>query len=152
MTQTPERIWATMEHRRHWDDKPPESEVRAHHTIEYVRADLSPAVKPLGWESYEPNVYRAATEIGEYVVSHGDLHTPFMGVDSKRRPHKTPDDAKAAAQADYERRILSALTTRCTDPLVEAQELTRQLRQLGYLVPSSVTQKALRALAEEQGQ
>ena len=82
-----------------------------------TRADLAkPRVKPLVWRQYSPNGNsEAQTTIGQYVVEdHGlndwgvwlnDTHDPIIG------PFNTLEAAKAAAQADYEARVLA-----CFDP------------------------------------
>lgn len=66
-------------------------------------------VKPLVWrDSY--SVIRADTEFGNYQTSaSGKILTLGVAPMSPQTVCANLDDAKAAAQADYERRILSAL-------------------------------------------
>lgn len=98
---------------------------------EYVRADLYAAleaqlagarVKALEWETFEGRSYvQANCVLGQYQVSYlrefetWQMHRPAVaGTEWKENfsRHATKDDAKAAAQADYERRILSALSVK----------------------------------------
>lgn len=70
------------------------------------------AVKPLAWESYNIDMHKAETFFGYYAVAAsghcwlnaGPLSAPFESI------CRTVDTAKAFCQADYEMRILSALT------------------------------------------
>lgn len=93
------------------------------------------AVKPLEWDSViDGGRDRVAkTVIGEYVVSvdhpnAGGTHYLWVSgqpdSDEHHSEYRTMDAAKAAAQADYERRILSALTTPPAD-----QKENERLRQ-----------------------
>lgn len=70
-----------------------------------IRADLTrqaPKVKALEWRnSY--GVLRAETAFGDYIVTGNILRIGPMSCEM------VSEDPKAAAQADYERRILSAL-------------------------------------------
>ena len=68
----------------------------------------APQIKPLVWKWYNPpSVWRAGSVIGEYEVdTHGSWTRTRGEVISK-----VFDGGKAAAQADYEARIRSALTT-----------------------------------------
>jgi len=70
-------------------------------------------VKPLEWLEREDSSFRGASAIGYYHIFPGtgfsyDLCGPVGG---RLATYKRLDEAKAAAQADYERRILSALST-----------------------------------------
>lgn len=69
-----------------------------------------PVVKPLEWDDYV-----ADTPFGAYTVGpgaedkfHFTFHTYPYGSESDES-WETDDEAKAAAQADYERRVLSAI-------------------------------------------
>jgi len=71
----------------------------------------APGVRPLEWRTVGDN-WQADTSIGWYVARQGD--EPDFAVDlflsaHPMRSFATLDEAKAAAQADYERRIRSAL-------------------------------------------
>jgi hypothetical protein len=68
-------------------------------------------VKPLEWrDSY--GVLRADTEFGSYLISaSGKILTLGVAPMSPQMVCANLDDAKAAAQADYERRIKDALET-----------------------------------------
>ena len=90
----------------------------------YIRADIAEAenaalraqlaaareVKPIPWGNYFDDPLKAETVAGLYVVEQREggkwqyrCHLPcFEGYDS-------PDEAKAAAQADHKRRVLAAL-------------------------------------------
>lgn len=115
----PERIWidptgVTMGH----TDQPHEV---TPHDVEYIRADLARAtaitaaqveVKPLEWVEIRANQFFEARVIGI-------LYSVRLGTDGVIRwqaghmgtwfEADTLEDAKAAAQADYDARILSAL-------------------------------------------
>lgn len=119
MTDAPERIWAdpatTFVGMDCWHEAPHESRT------EYIRADLAKTkVKPLVWEgdgswSHGPDegwMEEANTPFGRgYSIEFG--HNGTFSVDStfdwSEGGFETPDEAKAACQADYERRILDAL-------------------------------------------
>jgi hypothetical protein len=84
------------------------------HGTEYIRADLArPRVKPLVWDYY--NV--AETPFCTYSVidylreDEGYMWTrsEYPYHDESEENYDSIEDAKAAAQADYERRILEAL-------------------------------------------
>ena len=63
-------------------------------------------VKPLEWrDSY--GVLRAETPFGDYKIAGKVLH--HLGNPAPQSFHDSIEAAQAAAQADYERRILSAL-------------------------------------------
>ncbi|MFG1284438.1 hypothetical protein [Xanthobacter autotrophicus] len=68
-------------------------------------------VKPLRWIGLtcpcSVGIYRIAERSGNFVLTYEDAFPQF---------HQTLAEAKAAAQADYERRILSALATPPTAP------------------------------------
>lgn len=73
-------------------------------------------VKGLEWESLSATYWVATTSIGAYYVE--DCRHLFTGAENVRlrlpdhavTRHETPEAAKAAAQADYERRIMSSLS------------------------------------------
>ncbi|RVH87779.1 hypothetical protein CN204_04420 [Sinorhizobium meliloti] len=73
-----------------------------------------PAIKPLEWSSHEGDgVLTADSVAGEYRVRchNGDFWIASRdGIPLSNRPYELSSFAKAAAQADYEARILSALT------------------------------------------
>ena len=84
----------------------------------YVRADRLSGrvrVKPLEWKETTPGRYiaKAPFNLGQYVVDRhpgGKLIVWIApGPDEDWQPVKSLDDAFAAAQADYEARILAAL-------------------------------------------
>lgn len=89
--------------------------------IEYIRADLAaPKVKPLAWIKWHVMKFphsdycRAETPIKglRYTVSQVAPDKPFRvsdGYGDIALRVAAIDEAKAAAQADYERRILEAL-------------------------------------------
>ena len=116
----PERIWAFPTHidKTHGYFTP---EKTYDVEVEYVRADLcTPAderVKPLEWFEgaadgiFADQVWSADAYLIEKrknVDNAFDLHCYFWDGDNARR-YPTLEAAKAAAQADYEARILAAL-------------------------------------------
>ena len=116
MSEAPERIWAFMpdifDNISIWQDQPSP----ALDTTEYIRADLaSPKVKPLEWVNLsEPhnNWYYADASFGRYRITQVFFpESCFIAVTPTelRISENTLEDAKAAAQEDYERRILAAL-------------------------------------------
>lgn len=82
-------------------------------------ASIPTGVKTLAWETFEGRSYvQANCVLGQYQVSYlrefetWQMHRPAVaGTEWKENfsRHATRDEAKAAAQSDYERRILSAL-------------------------------------------
>lgn len=130
MTKAPERIWVE-------DERPEGGSVHVYdapaggvvdYTIEYVRADLTPApvaVKPLQWKPVETTLYvglEAKTEFGSYKVFWSDDATRWLIDCPFTNSHGgwgLQGEAEAAAQADYERRILSCLTQQ-PDTVAEA--------------------------------
>jgi hypothetical protein len=129
MTNAPERIWVDF---RREDKKRRPSDKGSSVYIgyakdgpedaddEYIRADLLPQlqsietttkVKPLVWE-YHPAGKIAAPTIGHsYILDTRKKGTvvSLKGFAHFQRRFDTLDDAKAAAQADYERRIMECL-------------------------------------------
>jgi len=108
--------------------------------VEYVRADLSPsregiAVKPLVWSEAEHcpegREYHSLTLVGAYYIGFGstkgkrcvEYNGNALADENGVIWFDYLKDAKAAAQADYERRILSALTPGNTDPIAEWQSM-----------------------------
>lgn len=82
-------------------------------------------VKPLEWTVFCSNSGNstANTCVGEYVVQHEhDLWMVYLPYEDVRhgKGHETRYEAKAAAQADYESRILSALEATPPAPKVTA--------------------------------
>lgn len=109
MTDAPERIkaWVTRNGVTEWEagslQFPPDTEV------EYIRADLSrPKVKPLVWEDRKTTgiMLQYRIHIG-YGLCNGVVALTLSGSTIGEFPSE--EAAKSAAQADYERRILSAL-------------------------------------------
>ena len=110
---TPERIWADPE--GHDFDK---VDLGVGNT-EYIRADLAraaPTVKPLEWCDLSDSHSNAHALFGAYYNIHRSRTGKSWVVTSVcRRGSDTlgfsenAEEAKAAAQADYERRILSTL-------------------------------------------
>lgn len=71
-------------------------------------------VKPLEWTEFTfaglPSFWNAeAAPFGVYYRIERDRDCFWMSLGEEWSLHDTPEEAKAAAQADYERRILSAL-------------------------------------------
>ena len=107
----PERIWAwpwNGEARRgQWNTS------QINDGVEYIRADLArPKVKPLEWE-YHPAGTMASDKVGNcYVIDTRSRRPYFIKWPQGYAPNiETIGAAKAAAQADCERRILAALET-----------------------------------------
>ncbi|QDP54205.1 MAG: hypothetical protein GOVbin4685_65 [Prokaryotic dsDNA virus sp.] len=101
---TPERIWADPE--GHDFDK---VDLGVGNT-EYIRADLAraaPTVKPLEWSDY-PAGSKCETD-SRYNIKFWGPEQLWVNEYTTMRRHETLKEAKTAAQADYERRILSAL-------------------------------------------
>jgi hypothetical protein len=114
----PERIWAFMpdifDNMSVWQDEPsPNGD-----TVPYNRADLAPdplravKVKPLVWE-YHPAGAIAAPPTGHAYIIDTRMKGGCYSIKgfSPQRGFSSMDEAKAAAQADYVARIMSALTT-----------------------------------------
>jgi len=89
-----------------------------HKTTEYIRADLArPRVKPLVWERLKgiQTDFKAKCILGTYLVEcfddgEGDYYVWALEWGKIEGPKmESPQAAKAAAQDDYERRILEAL-------------------------------------------
>jgi len=127
MSEAPERIWAIgNEHTGSWNDHEI-SRKHAPHQIEYVRADhcdalvaaareAAPCVKPLVWK-YHPVGKIAAPPTGHaYII---DTRTKGRCRSIKgfnpQREFASMDEAKAAAQADFEARVLAALIEKDAD-------------------------------------
>ena len=119
--------------------------------VEYVRADLQPVVKPLEW--YVPKAYCLQSDavVGRYEIdnvciavfyNHSTGDRSFIG------EWETLEEAKAAAQADYERRIRSALTLAPVTPAQAASSIVR-LYDNGTIEALSID--ILRALSRESG-
>lgn len=105
----PESIWIPWPTEGHviraWQSKSFEGGTK------YVRDDLAVRVKPLEWE-YHPVGAMAADTVGiSYIIdTRGSDRPRFLKWPGAFAPDvETLESAKAAAQADYEERILSAL-------------------------------------------
>ena len=90
--------------------------VRLREAATRLRAGEGVRVKPLEWLAVRRGVHRAETTIGDYQVDcyedrSGSGWEAFYGDASELGCFATQGEAKATAQADYERRVLSALTT-----------------------------------------
>lgn len=110
-------------HPNGWDG--PRDEITIRHESEVCRAD-QPArmVKPLVWEDDE----EVSSAIGagfEYLVELSHNGSWYHVDDGE--PHSTREAAKAAAQADYEQRILAALTPAAQDDAERVAEAARVL-------------------------
>lgn len=209
MTQAPERIWvekSIAEEGNHGSTAWPEREDGSE--VEYVRADLFPAVKPpfqsrvqpwmmecfgaeisadlqernhrfleealelvqstgcTAGEAHELVDYVFGRDVGEPKQEAGavmvtlaalclaaDMDMHECGETELARVWTKVEKIRAKQAAKPKHSPLPQhVTTRPTVAEAEAQGLSRQLRQLGYLVPTSIAHKALRALAGEQGQ
>ena len=115
MTEAPERIWMFAK------DLP--SNLITCGDTEYVRADLPPKVKPLVWQrdslpNSAPQRYRAEVPggMGDYSVTGSErknewqwFRNGYFADGHQHHKAMTIEAAQAAAQADYETRILAAL-------------------------------------------
>ncbi|MFG1302662.1 hypothetical protein V5F34_00785 [Xanthobacter autotrophicus] len=110
-------------------------------------------VKPLEW-SWEPPYSVARALGGHYAVeqwegARGSFHFDLIGTFlTKHDGFASHDEAKAAAQADYERRILSALATPPTAPAAarsaaEAKMHAVNLEQCSIFVDSNPIKRAM---------
>lgn len=125
----PERIWlipnAGNDGETLWcDDPAPGTGMDPDDAVEYRRADLCASgqqvrVKPLEWEPSKTSYTQADCVLGQYQISFlGEFecwqlsapHKPGSDWKDGFTRHASKSAAKAAAQADYERRILAALT------------------------------------------
>lgn len=99
---------------------------------ERLRADLANAVKvkPLKWEKDPQNVSFVDAEyvddFGLYCIAERVL---FIGHTQTGIPFDTVREAKAAAQADFERRILSAIAT-TPHPATEQPDAVQEAARL----------------------
>lgn len=110
MTNAPERICASCDtplaqkKSGKWHEYP--------YGTEYIRADLArPRVKPLVWYPTEDicDEVRAQNYAGIWTVFKGATDMWVLDTGEFVSEHDTLDAAKAAAQADYERRIMEAV-------------------------------------------
>lgn len=89
-------------------------------------------VKPLEWRWDEHrSVWAADSVIGNYIawsISGYGYFSYQQVVYDPMKAGSSDDDAKAAAQADYEQRILSAITTSPTSSAVEGEAVAWQCR------------------------
>ncbi len=91
-------------------------------------------VEPLVWhDSY--GVFRAETPFGDFKVAGKILH--HLGSSAPQSVHGSTEEAQAAAQADYERRILAALEPASGG--VEANPAERSVYDRTGLPPVTVT-------------
>ena len=78
----------------------------------YKEGQSNPKIKQLKWEEYENLLgrksYFAKTPFTPYEVADGGKHYTMYGPD-KRLRFASADKAKAAAQADFEKRIIECL-------------------------------------------
>lgn len=121
MTNAPERIWIEDEFGEGDDDQWTYGtwDVRNYrdYVVEYVRADLAfpavqPEVKPLVWfEAELPSKGGGKFASEGYTIRRieGLWLLDFAGTSKSAWRFSTLEVAKAAAQADYEARILAAL-------------------------------------------
>lgn len=129
MTQAPERIWVAHRQGKTTTILAGHSNARVEGWTEYVRADLrcasaAPAddalrvkVKSLEWTE-QCGVWEAKCPVGEYTVGFDDgWWAELSGPESwdwepsrDRRSYCGPLAGMSAAQADYETRILAALS------------------------------------------
>ncbi len=96
------------------------SECHDHKTTEYTRSDLAVEVKPLVWD-----INRSREQVGATGLF-GEVYVTRFGGKWFHKGECFNDDidaAKAAAQADYNARILSAITTRPDDLRPKLQAL-----------------------------
>ncbi|MGN6773139.1 MAG: hypothetical protein ACTHJQ_25320 [Rhizobiaceae bacterium] len=95
------------EYMKHWEDRALKAEaaVRTAHSS-------GVKVKPLDWLLFDDDWWTADTIIGGYEVRQGraSARTRFPGNRQFEEFPGTLDDAKATAQSDFERRILSSLS------------------------------------------
>ena len=121
--EAPERIWLDWEGPHGADHsfqlEPYSFDCKSQH--QYIRADLAkPRVKQLEWECYIVSnnkriIAYSVTPMITYRIAQKFFPEMFFSIeiaDGAFLSASTLDAAKAAAQADYERRILSAITTR----------------------------------------
>ena len=116
MSEAPERIWAWT-CRKPWETAwDVDDEEAPPYAVEYIRADLArPKVKPLEWDDWgEPHKYGyySETSFGRYSIRQAFFpESCFVVVTPTelRISENTLEAAKAAAQEDYERRIIAAL-------------------------------------------
>ena len=77
--------------------------------IHAARADLArPKVKALVWGPFINDFITARSIVGKYEIERDAGHF-YLTVGGNITEHPSGEAAKAAAQADYERRILAAL-------------------------------------------
>lgn len=95
----------------------------------WCNGDAHPApavqIKPLKWREEYGYLGRAETSIGIYCIEYFEKYDlPFRLAlpDGGRHRAKTEDAAKAAAQADYEARIRSALVSDAVIPATEQKQ------------------------------
>ena len=120
MNDMPEQIWAISRFDT-WNARGPDGYwskdlTGSRHYEEYTRADLTkPTVKPLEWDQGIVHWARPLPGM-KYIACSSEgatwvwwLEGDCLTREVQRSPHESESAAKAAAQADYERRILSAL-------------------------------------------
>jgi hypothetical protein len=99
-------------------------------------------VKALEWELYGSK-FRARSSCGLYIVSEKSPGRWWYSRDNQpfAQPFATAAEAKAAAQTDYERRIISALT-----PVPESPSPASGQEPVGFISPETL-QKLLKGKA-----
>ena len=111
MSDAPERIWMLPEMAR----RPQflRGVYDGSGEVEYLRADLArPKVKPLVWVDLYGDGSRYEVSLDDPLGYEDSIHGLQDGTyHSHFGAFATLEDAKAAAQEDYERRILAALET-----------------------------------------
>jgi len=127
-------------------------------------------VKPLVWEAFSYVSYTAHTAFGEYVVEVDEddnrwgMWPPHFGGCEPKSWHELEDAAKAAAQADYEARILTtlepqpitvqdaarALLAKNGAAINRLVEIADDVYAAGASMPFAIG-SALRAIAEQGG-
>lgn len=105
MSDAPREIWWNPE--GHWSSFD-DSEIRCSPSVKYVRADLPPKVKPLVWHGPDVGDEYSASGGGVVYVIRTQTEKGYW-VSGVRGYFSTIEAAQAAAQADYEARILAAL-------------------------------------------
>jgi len=145
--QMPERIWLIpdigWDGETAWSNDPaPEPGMDPDNATEYRRADLCASgqqVRALEWEQVDPTaVLGHGIEPCQYYIRY-EVGFWWMPGDAEVEDAQEFDDleaAKAAAQADYERRILSALTPA---PQPEGQIMDGWVDDKTFIEPVSPT-------------
>jgi len=156
----PERIWTCNETKNIWIGEKQED------TVEYVRADLAipflqgVKVKALNWVKppLSETLSRCETEFGTYRTwTHSEANGKWFwsvegGFNNKNGDVANEEAAKAAAQADYEARILSAIEPAPSpraQALEEAAKVAEQYDPTDTLTAPKEIAAAIRALSSQ---